>query len=220
MVISTTGVMMPGPMSAAAMAKGFKERWAGIYIALGHGIVEFPTIALIALGFSTVLRDARVSIGIGLLGGALLLYMGASMVLSRKGAMAKMRPMMQKKKPDKKAKRKDASDGTDEPFPYHPLLAGIITTATNPYYFLWWATLGAALILNAVALGIAILVVMSVLHWSIDLGWATFLSYAVNNSKKVGDQQAFVAVFFFSGLIMLVFGVWFIGSAMWTVLGH
>ena len=213
--ISTTGVMMPGPVMAASMAKGLKSRWSGIQVALGHGVVEFPTIALIYLGFSTVLKDPRVSVTIGLLGGALLLYMGATMVISRKAQAAKMKKA-QGSKVKKKAKTvKDK----DDPFPYPPLVAGIITTATNPYFFLWWATLGAALILNAVALGLAILVVMSVLHWSIDLGWNGFIGYAVNRSKGLGRGKAYLAVFALCGIMMLAFGVWFIASAVRTALG-
>jgi threonine/homoserine/homoserine lactone efflux protein len=214
--LSTTGVMMPGPVMAAAMAKGVRSRWAGVQVALGHGVIEFPVIALIALGFSTVLKDQRVSIAIGILGGAMLIYMGISMLFSREDVRSRMRAVLTgkpKKGPAKKAKP-DA-----DPFPYHPVLAGIITTGTNPYFFLWWATLGAALILNALALGLLILVVMSVLHWSIDLGWNAFLSNAVHGSKRFWDRRAYLAVFALCGIIMLAFGAWFMASALWTVLG-
>jgi len=210
--ISTTGVLMPGPVMAASMVKGLKSRWAGIHVALGHGIVEFPTIALVYIGFNTVLKDPRVSVAIGLLGGALLLYMGINMVLSRKAQASKLEKV-KGPKPKKKGKARD------DPFPYPPLVAGIITTATNPYFFLWWATLGAALVLNAVALGLVILVVMSVLHWSIDLGWCGFIGYAVNKSKGLGAGKAYVAVFALCGIIMLVFGGWFVFSAVRTAMG-
>jgi threonine/homoserine/homoserine lactone efflux protein len=210
-VLSTTGVMMPGPVMAASMAKGLKHRWSGVQVALGHAVVEFPTIALIALGFSTVLKDVRVSIGVGILGGILLIYMGLSMFMSRKKSVSKLEGAKDGKTSKKKSRTKH------DPFPYPPLLAGIITTATNPYYFLWWATLGAALILNAVEFGLVILVVMSILHWSIDLGWNAFLGFAVNKSKGF-DERAYLAVFGLCGIIMLAFGGWFLASALKTAL--
>jgi len=211
-VLSTTGVMMPGPVMAASMAKGLKSRWSGVHVALGHAVVEFPTIALIALGFSTVLKDIRVSIAVGILGGILLIYMGLSMFMSRREEVTKL-----EKAKDPKASKKRSRSKYD-PFPYPPLIAGIITTATNPYYFLWWATLGAALILNAVAFSIIVLVVMSLLHWSIDLGWNSFLGFAVNKSKGF-DERAYLAVFGLCGIIMLVFGGWFLASALKTAVG-
>jgi threonine/homoserine/homoserine lactone efflux protein len=210
-VLSTTGVMMPGPVMAASMAKGLKQRWSGVHVALGHAVVEFPTIALIALGFSTVLRDVRVSIGVGILGGVLLIYMGLSMFMSRRRSVTKLEEAKDGKRSKKKTRARD-------PFPYPPFVAGIITTATNPYYFLWWATLGAALILNAVAFVIIVLIVMSVLHWSIDLGWNSFLGFAVNKSKNF-DERAYLAVFGLCGIIMLVFGTWFLASALKTAVG-
>ncbi len=202
--ISVTGVMMPGPVTAAAIAKGYRQRWAGMSIALGHGVVEFPTIALMALGFSKVLQNHLVNIVIGLLGGAMLVVMGSTMMLSRGGVIDKL--------------RKSGDAGARDLFPYHPFIAGIITTASNPYYFLWWATLGAALTLNALEFGLAVLVVFAVLHWTIDLGWDVLLSYAVHRSRGIWDDRVFVAVFALCGGAMVLFGVWFGASAILALL--
>jgi len=216
--ISTTGVMMPGPVMAATIAKGYKNRWAGIHIALGHGVIEFPTIAFMALGFSAVLKNNWVAIAIGLAGGSMLVYMGLSMISSREGVVAKLRESETKTKGKKKKKGKTRSKKTakngDDPFPYHPFVAGVITTASNPYYFLWWATLGAALTLNALEFGLVVLVVFAVLHWSVDLGWDFFIGYAVNKSKRFWDKKVYITVFGVCGLIMMVFGIWFIASAV------
>ena len=38
--ISFSGVMMPGPMFAVTMAKGYKSPWAGTQISLGHAVIE------------------------------------------------------------------------------------------------------------------------------------------------------------------------------------
>lgn len=213
--ISVTGVMMPGPVTAAAIAKGYHRKWAGMHIALGHAVVEFPTIALIALGFSALLGHPYVSVVIGILGGAMLIFMGGSMIVSRGGVVAKLRKQG--------AGCPAASDGkgwpaVDDPFPYHPFIAGIVTTASNPYYILWWATLGAALIANALQFGLLVLVVFAMLHWSIDLGWDIFLSYTVNRSRGFWNDRVYIGVFAACGAIMLAFGVWFAASAVVTVL--
>lgn len=233
--ISVTGVMMPGPVTAAAIAKGYRSRWAGVHIALGHAVVEFPTIALIALGFSTVLRDRWVGAGIGILGGAMLVFMGVSMVLSRGGVMEKLRGIRGARSGGRPSGGgsgsgdRSAGDGGGgggpesppgkDPFPYHPFVAGILTTASNPYYFLWWATLGAALTLNALELGLAVLVVFAVLHWSIDFGWDVFLSYTVHTSRAFWNDRTFIAVFAFCGGVMVLFGIWFGATGVQLLLG-
>lgn len=213
--ISGTGVMMPGPVTAAAIAKGYQRKWAGIHIALGHAVVEFPTIALIAAGFSTVLSNPYVSIAIGVLGGAMLVFMGLSMIVAKGGVLGKLRSL--NGSPDKgsvMAAGGPKPPAAMDPFPYHPFVAGILTTASNPYYFLWWATLGAALTLNALEFGLVVLVAFAVVHWSIDLVWDFILSYTVHESRGFWNDKTFVAVFAVCGAIMLFFGLVFAVSAV------
>ncbi|MCJ7488695.1 MAG: LysE family transporter, partial [Thermoplasmata archaeon] len=83
-LISFSGVMMPGPVFAAAVAKGYENEKAGIKVAIGHGIVEFPLMVLIILSVGYVFTDDRVMALIGLVGGGLLVFLGASMFRSRK----------------------------------------------------------------------------------------------------------------------------------------
>jgi len=55
-----TGVMLPGPMTAATIAKGYGNKHAGALIAAGHGIVELPLIAAIYLGLGHFLKSPPV----------------------------------------------------------------------------------------------------------------------------------------------------------------
>ena len=54
--ISLSGVMAPGPVTAAANAMGARNRFAGAIIAVGHGIVEFPLMILIIVGADKLLK--------------------------------------------------------------------------------------------------------------------------------------------------------------------
>jgi len=76
--ISLSGVMTPGPMFAVTIAKGKFDENAGLYIALGHGIIEIPLIVLIYFGFSQFFTYELVKKSIGFIGGIMLLYMGYS----------------------------------------------------------------------------------------------------------------------------------------------
>ncbi|OYV02561.1 hypothetical protein CGW93_04850 [candidate division bacterium WOR-3 4484_18] len=82
-LISLTGVMAPGPITAVTIAKGSESKHAGAWIAIGHGVghgvVEFPLMVLIFYGFTKWLKCKGLQIGVGLAGGVLLLLLGLSM---------------------------------------------------------------------------------------------------------------------------------------------
>lgn len=186
-VISFSGVMMPGPVLAATIAKGYRDERAGLKIALGHGLIEFPLMALIVLSIGFVFEDERVMLAIGLVGGALLVFMGAMMVRSRKEI---------------------AVTGKDA-LPESALAAGALTTTANPYFFLWWATVGALLIFTAEEFGAIVVVVFAVVHWSCDLAWYSFTSFAVFRSRHLWTPLVHEVVFGTCGMLMMVFGVYF-----------
>jgi threonine/homoserine/homoserine lactone efflux protein len=81
-VISLSGVMAPGPVTAAAIGMGTRSRYAGPLIAVGHGVVEFPLMVLIVLGVGRILKLPTAQIVIGLAGGIFLLIMAIQMLKS------------------------------------------------------------------------------------------------------------------------------------------
>ncbi|MCX5637517.1 MAG: LysE family transporter, partial [Planctomycetota bacterium] len=131
-VVSLSGVMMPGPVTAAAIVMGARNRYAGALMAVGHGIVEFPLIVLIAVGMKGILESNSVKIVIGLAGGAFLVITAVQMLSNLKSA----------NKPQVTISKSA------------PLLAGVILSGGNPYFFLWWATVGLALATTATGLGV------------------------------------------------------------------
>ena len=187
-VISLSGVMTPGPVFAATIAKGYKDQRAGIKIAIGHGLVEFPLMALIILSLGYVFESPEVRLGIGLFGGALLVFLGVMMIRSRR----------------------TIAEGRDDFMPQDTIVTGAMTTSANPYFFLWWATVGALLITGAESFGPIVVVAFAVVHWSCDLAWYSFTSYAVFKTKHLWTPLVHEIVFGVCGAIMVAFGVLFI----------
>lgn len=188
-IISLSGVMMPGPVFAGTVAKGYKDKNAGMQIAFGHGIVEFPLIGIIGLGLGSFFRDQSVMMTIGLVGGAVLIYIGYNMVKMRKEV-----------------------DETEKYLPYPPIIVGVITTITNPYFFLWWGTIGLKLIGDALVFGLLAFIIFAVIHWSCDFLWDYFVSFSVFKSKKFWSEKGHNILFGIFGVFMIIFGVWFIIS--------
>ncbi|NCO23508.1 MAG: hypothetical protein COZ07_06070 [Candidatus Infernicultor aquiphilus] len=79
-LISLSGVVAPGPVTAVTVSKGTKSPHAGAIIALGHGIVEIPFMVLVLYGFSEILKITYVKAIIGLLGGMVLFKMGLDLL--------------------------------------------------------------------------------------------------------------------------------------------
>jgi len=194
-VISLSGVLAPGPVTAATIGQGNNSPHAGAWIAVGHGIVEFPLMILLAFGIGRFFASAWLKTSLGILGGLVLLYMAVGLL---RGIV---RP-----------------SGGSSFFSGSPLLAGILLTLGSPFFFVWWATVGAALILQSWAFGLAGFVVLCIAHWLCDFLWGYFLSalsYAGGHFFGKWFQRA---VFGACGLALLVFGGWFLYNAASSLL--
>lgn len=192
--ISLSGVMAPGPISAATLAAGTRSKHAGILIALGHGIVEFPLMILIMAGMSTMLKSESVKITIGFIGGLILLHMGIQM----------FRDINQ------------SSDPAGKYVEMKPLWIGIILSAGNPYFLIWWASVGLNLTIKAMEFGVLAFAIFALVHWLCDLVWLEVLSLAGHKGSKVLSQRTQRIVLSICSILLLVFGILFIYDAWKT----
>ena len=182
--ISLSGVMLPGPLTAATIARGYNDKNAGVMIGIGHGIVEIPIIALIYFGFAAYLADPVVKTVAGLAGGALLVVMGLLIFFTF---------------------RKPLEGSTV--LPYNSLVTGIVMTGGNPYFMLWWATIGVALIAGAVAFGIYGLVLFTIVHLTCDIAWDQVVSMTVFRTRHLWTPRVQRIVFGICAAVLIGFGV-------------
>jgi threonine/homoserine/homoserine lactone efflux protein len=192
--ISLTGVMLPGPMTAATIAKGYSDKHAGAWIAAGHAVVEVPIIAVIYaviyFGFEHFIDSPQVKMGIYLAGGLMLLYLGFRMFRATRETL-----------------------GAVGGLPASSLVTGIVITGTNPAFYMWWATAGAVLITGAARFGLVGVILLAVVHLPCDLVWSEFLSIGTFGSRRWWTQKVQRIVFGVCALVLAGFGVWFCLSA-------
>ncbi len=190
-VISLTGVMLPGPMTAATVAKGYRNKNAGALIAIGHAVIELPLIAAIYLGVGHFLGLPVVVNGIYIAGGVVLFYLGFRMF-------------------------RTAGDAPEEVggLPASSVVTGIVVTGTNAAFYVWWITLGAALIAGAARFGVIGVVLLAVVHWPCDLIWSEFLSMGTFKSRRWWTGKVQRIVFSVCALILIGFGAWFLFSGL------
>lgn len=187
-LISLTGVMAPGPVTVATLAAGTRNRHAGAWIALGHALVEFPLMLLILLGIGRLLEVRGVQAAIGLAGGAFLAMMGV-------GILRDLR------KPPAQEQTASAR---------HPFWTGVALTGGNPYFLLWWATVGLALAATAAQYGALAFAIFSLLHWLCDLVWLELLSLAIFKGATLLKGKALKITLGLCGGALLLFAAKFL----------
>jgi len=187
-VISFSGAMQPGPVTATAIVIGGRNRYAGTLMALGHIIIEFPVMVLIMLGAAKVLKSSKFQIAIGLAGGVVLLIMAVMMLIGLR-----------------QTDSSQVKKGGDK-----PVLAGLILSASNPYFLLWWATVGLALATTARGFGIWAFALFALVHWLCDCLWLQALSWASFKGSVLLGPHTQRIVLTICSLAMFAFGLMFI----------
>ena len=188
-VISLSGVMMPGPMFAVTVAKSYKSQSAGAQIAIGHALVEVPLILLIYFGLAPFFQHHIVRLTLSLVGGVMLIWLGISML---------------------RAKTKVVDKGKD--LPYNSVVAGAVTSILNPFFLLWWATVGSMLIMNSLDFGITGFIAFIPTHWLCDLVWLSFVSVIIYRTKSLWGRKLQEGLLIACSLLLIGFGGWFLVS--------
>lgn len=203
MLISLSGALSPGPLTALSISEGARAgRWSGTRLALGHGVVEIPLVFAIAYGLGVWLRQPLIGGLIGLIGAVVLLWMGYGLTvgawrgnLSLTGA---------------------ATGPTPAALRFGHIPGGMIFTLTNPYWSLWWATLGAIYVARVMSLSISPLAVggLALAHWLTDLVWLGGLSLLVASGRGVIGERGYRIVLLGCGAFLLLFGFYFAWSGL------
>ena len=195
-VISLSGVMMPGPMFAMAVAKSFRSPWTGPQIALGHAVIEVPLILVIYFGFARFFENSIVQLVLSVVGGGMIIWLGISMF---------------------RARAEVVRGGKD--LPYNAFTAGIITSGLNPFFLLWWATIGSMLLMRFIEFSTAglMLTLFIVVHWLCDLVWLSFLSVVIYRTRSLWGRKFHEGLFIGCSLLLVGFGGWFIVSGVQLV---
>lgn len=198
-LVSLSGVMMPGPVSAMAITEGTRRGpVAGPLITVGHAAAEAVMLGLLVLGMNRVLQQPPVLGAIGILGGAVLAWMGWGIA----GAAWRNRL-------DPPAEAVGRSAGRSL------VRTGLLTTVTNPYWLLWWATVGAAYFVRFTRFGpLAVAGLFFIGHISLDLGWNSFLALVVGAGRGKIPARAFRVVLGGCGVFLIGMSVYFVYSGV------
>jgi len=189
-VISASGVMSPGPLFTANIFYGIKGGFkSGLKVSYGHSIVELPLIIL--LGFGTFSLDTYPNFRdlIAIIGAVGLFAFAALQIKSTFKNNSTVRTQSK----------------------YGPLQAGIFLSAFNPFFIIWWLTIGFKLISDSIAIwsfwGIGILFG---LHIWMDYAWLSGTAYLSTRSLKFLSNKNYKFFNVGISLVLIYFGITFL----------
>ncbi|NYT02031.1 MAG: LysE family transporter [Methanosarcinales archaeon] len=186
--IGLTGALAPGPTLVATINSSLKGGWImGPKVILGHMAMEVVVFLLVLRGVA--LAAESYSRAVALVGGLALVAFGALTIKGSAGASIS---------------RSEAS-GTANPY-----LAGVLTSAANPYFWIWWLSIGSALILDSIRAGLIFAAAFMAGHWAADLGWYTLVAGSVQQGRNVLSERSYRRVLGLCGAFLMLFGIYYL----------
>jgi threonine/homoserine/homoserine lactone efflux protein len=199
-VLGFGAVVSPGPVSTAIVSQSPRRGWlVGPLVASGHALLELVIVILIALGLGVGLAGSNIQNAIAMLGGVLLLWMGASMIWSVWR---------------KKVRLPGRADGTQAMSHARLVGLGMLATISNPFWYAWWVTVAAGYLAQLQALNLAAVGAFYLGHVSADYAWDTMLSTLVAGGRRWitdGLYRGIIVVcgafFIYLGSVFLALGI-------------
>ena len=189
-VISASGVMSPGPLFAANVMYGLREgKISGIKMAVGHTIVEFPLILLLGIGYFSIESIPEIRTIITILG-AIGLFGFA---------------ILQIRSVTKQEFSLETKSGQG------PFMAGILLSALNPFFIIWWLTIGLILISESLQnFGIIGIVILFLFHIWMDYAWLFTIAIFSSKAKNYLSKRNFKIIIIGLSVVLIYFGISFL----------
>jgi threonine/homoserine/homoserine lactone efflux protein len=191
--VALSGAAAPGPLMFATVKESYTSGTrAGLLLSLGHALVEVPAVVILGLGMVSLQGGKTLSV-LYLCGGSLLLVLG---LLTLRDAVV-LKVAVQ-------------SSGMHESSKLRQLFLGAASSVSNPYWSIWWATIGAVYVLSSLELSVLGVVLFYFSHISADFAVFTTISFAVSKGKDLLGTKSYRFVLALSGLALLLIGVSFL----------
>jgi threonine/homoserine/homoserine lactone efflux protein len=179
--------MMPGPMFTITVTKSHSSPWIGAQLSLGHAVIEIPVILLIYLGLSSFFQNIWVQIALSVIGGSMIIWMGINLL---------------------RANYKSTYNSKDSQ--YSSFISGILLSGLNPFFLLWWGTVGSLLLMNFLELNPQGLILFIIVHWICDFVWLSLISVTVFKTHSFISKGLMEWILTVLSLMLFYFGGQFI----------
>ena len=202
-IIALSGALMPGPLLAVTVRDTSRQGvLAAPLLVLGHGILEAGLLVLILLGFAEWVKGEVATTVIALAGGGMLLWMAGGMV--REVRTLRLDVRRRETGPGPATGR-----GGGRAALVRPVLSGVVASISNPYWTIWWATIGLGYLVVSRQLGAAGIALFFAGHILADAAWYLFIGFAVSAGRSRFTDRAYRWIVGSCALFLVLFALSF-----------
>ncbi len=195
-----SGALMPGPMLAVTIKESLEQGWpAGFFITTGHSVAEIALLCLFALGLGTGIKVQWITTVVGIIGGLVLFIMGLDML---KGALQERVAL------DLNGGDKPVGQVTPRSMG-RAIGAGVIVSAANPYWIIWWLTIGVMYVAEALKYGWLGLSCFYSGHILADYVWYVLIAVIAATGKKFITAAIYKWILAGCGVLMMFLALYF-----------
>jgi threonine/homoserine/homoserine lactone efflux protein len=156
---------------------------------LGHGLLELALVLLLLLGLAPVLNNDHIIGSVAVLGAVILIWMAVGMMRSLPSLSLQIAA--------------EREEGTN------PVVAGILMSLANPYWTIWWATIGLGYILYSWNLGLSGVMAFFLGHILADLAWYATVSFTVAHGRRFMSDRIYRGIIGCCAVALFGFGIYF-----------
>ena len=192
-IVGLSGAMAPGSFLTVVISRTLARGPGSASLMLvGHALLEGALLVGFAFGLQAVLVDPRVGTALGVVGGAVLLWLGYRLLADTLRVAAPGGPGMQ---------RAESRMG--------PVLQGVTVSLSNPYWTLWWATVGVKLAADGLAIGPIGVAAFFIGHQLADVAWYGLVIAATARGRRALPGSAYRVILGACGVFLLYLGARF-----------
>jgi len=198
--LSASGVLSPGPLFFItvenALRSGGRSGWV---VALGHMSFEFPLVLGLAYGVWGFLANKLVRFAIGLSGAAAIIIFGVFQANSSYQGL--------RRGDDLRADNRGFDLGGG--WFFRSFLVGLTFTGLNPYFLIWWFTVGLSLITYALEMASILGVfIMYLFHIWMDYAFLGAVSHLTATGRKTLKTRHLHIISLILSIVLIGIGGW------------
>jgi threonine/homoserine/homoserine lactone efflux protein len=198
-IIAFSGAMMPGPLLTATISESSQRGFmAGPLLIVGHGILEILLLAALVLGLAPFLQRNDVFVVVAISGGVILLWMAAGMFRTLPTLTMSL---------NSSAMRHGSL-----------VVNGAIMSIANPYWIIWWATIGFGYVIYSWRYGMAGIVLFFTGHILADFVWYSAVSAAVGKGRHLFSDGLYRWVIGMCAVVLIIFACYFFYAGVQKVI--
>lgn len=214
-LVGLSGALMPGPLTTLtvreAMRHGF---WAGPVAAGGHALAELVLVIALAFGLSQILDQGPATAAIAIVGGIFLMAMGLRTVVQAPSQNLRLEAVGSGEGLGTDGSLRPGAGRALLPVAAPLALAAVLVSVANPYWVIWWASVGTAYMTESLKHGAAGVVSFYGGHILSDLVWLTLVAGVLASGRRLMGRTLYRAILGLCGLFLLGLGGFFLASGV------